>query len=264
MVAVVKVLADASREDEWLRIRRGYISASDIFKLLTHDELYKMRWWKEVWMDDEPEDIFERKRTGEQPTFRDPVAVEWGKVEEDHNRELFEDYSGIMTAECHAFIGHDRWPYLATTLDGFSFVPGEWAGLEAPQMFDNPDHVTAAIEALPRDTRCLLEMKQTSDYGIRPWQVGYGREPMDRSRKSKVIRGKFFKHGPTMPVYYLGQVQTQMALAGFDHNLAVVKGGASHMTAHTYTLRPEWLDILDAVNERVSKPMEEIRRELAA
>lgn len=259
----MRIIADAGKDEElWLRKRRGYITASEIFKLLTHDELATMGWWRESWMDGTVEEIFDSKRTGESPEFKDPVAVEWGKEEEDHNRQLFERYSGIITSECHYFIGHERWRYLATTLDGFSFVPEEWDGLTRPNMFDHPDCVTRAIRRLPVEKRCLLEMKQTSDYGVKPWASGYDREPMGRDRRSKVILGKFQNHPPTMPVYYLSQVQTQMALAGFDWNLAVCKGGASHMEAHSYTLRPEWLDILDAVNARVADTMELIRKDL--
>lgn len=259
----MKILADAWKDEaKWLRKRRGYVSASDIFKLLTHDELVAMRWWRETWMNDTDEELFARKRDGSSPTFKDPVAVAWGRDEEDHNRELFETYSGVITAGCHYFIGHERWPYLATTLDGFVYVPEEWDGLARPEMFDDPDATEKAIARLPRNTRCLLEMKQTSDYGVKPWANGYTREPRDRSGNSKVVRGRFFRHGPTMPVYYLGQVQTQMALAGFDHNLAVVKGGASHMYAHAYRLSEDWLKILDAVNARVADEIVSIRKDL--
>lgn len=259
----MKIIADAWKDEErWLRKRRGYASASDLFKLLTHDELVTMKWWRETWMNDTAEELFERKRNGGSPDFKDPVAVEWGKAEEDHNRILFETYSGIITSECHYFIGHERWPYLATTLDGFAYVPSEWDGLVRPEMFDDPDATEKAIARLPRDTRVLLEMKQTSDYGVKPWANGYTREPVDRQRNSKITRGRFYRHGPTMPVYYLGQVQTQMALAGFEYNLAVVKGGASHMYAHAYRLSEEWLTILDAVNARVADTLESIRKEL--
>ncbi len=253
----MKILADAGDEENWLHQRRGYISASDIFKLLTHDELCIMGWWKESWMADTEEEIFERKLDGSSPDFKDPVAVAWGKVEEDHNRELFENYSGIITRGCHSFIGHGRWPYLSTTLDGFSFVQDEWQGLYMPEMIDDPQSMTRAILRLPRNERCLLEMKQTGEYSMNAWTKGYNA----RTRRS-IILGEFVAHPPTCPVYYLAQVQTQMALAEFDWNLAVVKGGASHMAAHSYKLRPVWLDILDAVNSRVAKRMESIRKEL--
>lgn len=261
----MKILADAWKDEEaWLWKRRGYVSASDIFKLLTHEELVAMGWWRETWMEGDLDDILEAKLTGAQPDFSNPCAVEWGKSEEDHNRELFEKYSGIMTAECHYFIGSERWKYLATTLDGFSFVPPEWDGVARPEMFHQVEDVSRSILQLPRDTRCLLEMKQSSEFSGKCWFDGYKSEPRDRQRRSKVSRGKFVKYGPTMPVYYLGQVQTQMALAGFDWNLAVVKRGASYMTSHAYKLDPTWLKILDAVNARVAEPLEELRRQLNA
>jgi hypothetical protein len=261
----MKILADAwKNEEEWLWKRRGFISASDIFKLLTHDELCSMGWWREGWMDGDLDEILRMKRDGTSPKFKDEVAVLWGRDEEDHNRKLFERYSGIVTAECHYFVGNDRWKFLATTLDGFSFVPSEWDGLARPEMFDAPENVTRAIRQLPRETRCLLEMKQTSDYGVSPWADGYSREPRDRGGNSKIILGRFQKHGPTMPVYYLGQVQTQMALSGFHWNLAVVKGGASHMHAHAYPLSDTWLGILDAVNDRIAPHIEQLRKDLNA
>jgi hypothetical protein len=47
----MKIIADAWKDEElWLRKRRGYLSASDIFKVLTHDELVAMGWWRETWM----------------------------------------------------------------------------------------------------------------------------------------------------------------------------------------------------------------------
>lgn len=261
----MKILADAWKDEEaWLWKRRGYISASDIFKLLTHDELVTMGWWRESWMDGDLDDVLRMKRDGTSPDFKDPVAVMWGREEEDHNRQRFEQYSGIMTAECHYFIGHDRWKYLATTLDGFSYVPGEWDGLARPEMFNKPEDVIASIRHLPRDRRCLLEMKQSSEFSGKCWFDGYTREPRDRQGRSKVVLGQFTPKAPTMPIYYLGQVQTQMALAGFEHNLAVVKRGASYMTSHAYDLNPAWLEILDAVNDRVAKPIEQLRKDLNA
>ena len=259
----MRILADAWKDEAlWLRKRRGYVTASEIFKLLTHEELCAMEWWRESWMDETTEDLLERKRTGESPEFKDPVAVEWGKEEEDHNRQIFERYSGIITSECHYFIGHDRWPYLATTLDGFAYVGEEWDGLARANMFDSPEYVERAVRALPTDTRCLLEMKQTSDWGAKSWLNGYLREPRSRDRKSKVILGKFSPKPPTMPIYYLPQVQTQMAIAEFDYNLGVVKAGASHMHAHTYKADFRWPLILDDVNARVAETMEEIREGL--
>jgi hypothetical protein len=202
------------------------------------------------------------KLDGTSPDFSNPCAVEWGKHEEDHNRELFERYSGIMTAECHYFIGSERYPFLATTLDGFAFVPEEWNGVARPEMFHQVEDVSRSLLQLPRGQRTLLEMKQSSEFSGKCWFDGYKTEPRDRQRRSKVSLGAWKKYGPTMPVYYLGQVQTQMALAGFDWNLAVVKRGASYMTSHAYKLNPTWLKILDAVNARVAGPIEQLRKEL--
>lgn len=258
----MKILEDAKNEEAWLWKRRGYISASDIFKLLTHDELVTMGWWRESWMDGTAEDIYRMKLDGSSPDFANPCAVEWGKFEEDHNRQLFTDYAGLMTAGCHSFLGSDRWPFLATTLDGFVYVGDEWDGLERPEMFVDAEATEAAIRALPVNERCLLEMKQAGEYSFKCWLNGYSREPMGRDRRSKVTLGKFVKHPPTMPVYYLSQVMTQMAIAGFEHNLAVGKGGASNLAAHAYTLSPDWLDILDAVNDRVAERMTTIRKAL--
>lgn len=261
-MAKTRILADASNEAEWLCVRRGYITASDIFKLLTHDELVEMGWWKESWMEDTPEDIFHRKVTGESPEFGNPVAVLWGQKEEDHNREIFQKYSGVPTWGSHALIQNERWPYLATTLDGYVYVPDYWTDLEHPEMFQDPEAVRKAIRALPQNEASLLEMKQTGEWSGKAWFDGYSREPMDRQKNSKVVLGEFRKKGPTMPVYYLPQVQTQMAITGIKKNIAVVKRGASDMTAHTYKLRREWLDILDNINSRYADQMEEVRKQL--
>lgn len=208
------------------------------------------------------DDILSLKLTGGQPEFRDPVAVLWGQKEEDHNRELFTKYSGVATTGCHAMLGHERWPYLATTLDGFIWRPIQWSSVEHPEMFDKPEQVNDAIGALEPGQQYILEMKQTSEYGIGSWMRGYTKEPVDRSKKSKVILGKFRPTPPTMPVYYLSQIHTQMAIAGFERAIAVVKGGASHMTAHAHDLLPIWPTILDNLNKRVEGPILELRKQL--
>ena len=266
------IIADAQKDlDGWLEIRRRYITASDIFKLLNEAQLRGMGWWRESWMDGGLEDMIEAKLSGEKPDFASKPSVLWGQSEEDHNRLLFSEYSGLQTWGCHYFVGNERWPYLATTLDGFSFREDTWEDLAKPEMFggrsgyndiSTADQVRSAIKALPVEQKCLLEMKQTGEFSGKAWFNGYSKEPVDRSRKSKVIRGEFVPHGPTMPVYYLGQVQTQMAITGVGYNIAVVKCGASYMTAHTYKANPRWLKVLDQVNEKVAESVEQLRKDL--
>lgn len=252
----LKVVADAANEDEWLYRRRGYITASDIFKLLTHDELCTFGWYKEKWMDDTPDDVFHRKVTDEKPDFKNPVAVLWGQKEEDHNRELFSLYSGVPTWGSHTLLACDRWKYIATTLDGYCFIPPVWEDLEHPEMFEDADQVRTAIRNMPVGQASLLEMKQTSEFGVKSWLKGKSK------MNSTVTLGEFVPSGPGMPVYYLPQVQTQMAIAGLDHNLAVVKGGASTLTAHAYALDPRWLDVLDSIDERFGPRIEEVRNQI--
>jgi len=129
-------------------------------------------------------------------------------------------------------------------------------------MFVDPEYVERAIRRLPRGERCLLEMKQGGEFSTKAWANGYDREPRGRDRKSKVILGKFTKHPPTCVIYYHAQIQTQCALAGFDWNLAVCKGGASALYSHSYQAEGKWLNILDAVNDRVADDMTTIRKEL--
>lgn len=268
----MKIVADARKDEEaWLEARRRFITASDIFKILTDFQLDSMGWWKESFMKEGLEEALHNKLTRSSPEFSDPVAVKWGQVEEDHNRERFSEYSGIPTWGCHYLVGAERWPHLATTLDGFGLVEAEWEGLASPEMFggkrgfsafSTEEQVVRAIDKLPREERFLVEMKSTSEWGGKAWFSGYDREPKDRAKKSKVVAGTYNDKPPGAPVYYRGQIQTQMAFTGIPWNLAVVRSGHSHMTAHAYRANKRWEMILDEVEALVAEPVDELRREI--
>jgi len=262
------IIADPSTDgdDFWKYQRRRHLTASDIFKFLPGDVLLDKGWWIESWMARDSDgtqrnmnwatrQTLERKREDFEITFRDPVAVKWGQVEEDHNRELFEKYAGVKTRGTHTLVKNDRWPYLAASLDGYIKKPEGWTGIANPEMFDKPAQVSAALDRLGHDTY-LLEMKQTSDFGSAHWLNGKKTEPRN------IIAGNFRPQPPSVPVYYRAQVLTQMAIREIPTAVAVVKAGASHMTAHTMQLDLDWPEILDTINEEVSEEMESIRKDI--
>lgn len=252
------IIADPETDGEefWKYQRRRHLTASEIFKFLPEDILNRYGWWVESWMgEDRQRETLNLKRTGGQPDFRDPVSVLWGQMEEDHNRQLFEKYAGVHTKGSHGLIKNDRWPYLAATLDGYIKVPRDWTGLANPKMFDRPGQVIDALESVGQAT-ALLEMKQTSDFGVAVWQKGKKTPP------KKIIAGAFTPQPPGIPVYNQPQVLTQMAIRSIHASVAVVKGGASHMTAHAMHLPLDWPAVLDIVNDEVAEVMEEIREEL--
>ena len=264
------VIADPETdgEDFWKFQRRRHLTASDVFKFIPRDVLLERGWHVESWMARDVDgaqqnmnwvrrDVFNRKMTGGSIKFKDPVAVLWGQKEEDHNRELFTRYSGVTTTGSHSMIKNERWPYLTCTLDGFIEVPKEWTTLAHPEMFDKPRQVQAALEQV-RGKEALLEMKQTSDFGWTHWHLGKKTEPKN------IVDGIFRPCGPSVPVYYRPQVLTQMAIMGVDLNVAVVKAGASHMTAHTMELDLDFLDVLDIINEQVKDDILQIREALDA
>jgi hypothetical protein len=262
-------LADQGESEEaWLLARRQYVTASDICKLMTPEEMSQFGLWLEDWMwkdgasrvrdqDWVIGDLFDRKLHDTPIKFKDPVAVQWGRKEEDHNRLLFQEYAGVDTDGCHTLLGNTRWPYLACTLDGFLRLPEGWDGVPCPEMFDKPKQVTQALLRLRGVDTSLLEMKQTSDYGVSAWIKGKKTAP-----RSRVVIGSFSPQPPSIPVYTRPQVWTQMAIAGYEDNVAVVKGGASHMTAHHARLDDRWLGLLDSVNERVEEKILYIREAL--
>ncbi len=263
------IIADQDDDEEfWQYQRRRHITASDIFKFLPGDILIDLGWCVESWFGKDHEgnqhnmswvrrDVLGRKRTGTELQFRDPVAVKWGQKEEDHNRELFGKYSGAMTEGSHALIKDDRWEYLAGSLDGYLALPAKWDAFEDVdvEMFDHPGQVVSALQSVNEGETVLLEMKQTSDWGISTWTKGKKKEPAH-------IAGMFRPQPASIPVYYQAQMQTQMAIRGIHKNIGCVKGGASHMTAHMLRMDIEWPKILDIVNDVVKEEMESIRKEL--
>jgi len=263
------LLADQDDDEEfWQYQRRRHITASDIFKFLPGDILIELGWWVEGWMGKDHEgnqhnmnwvrrDVLDRKLTGRELKFRDPVAVKWGQKEEDHNRELFGEYTGAMTEGSHALIKDDRWEYIAGSLDGYLALPKGWSmEYVADEMFDKPGHVISALQEVHEGETVLLEMKQTSDWGISQWMGGKRNEPKN------ILAGLFRPQPASPPVYYQAQMQTQMAIRGIHKNIGCVKGGASHMTAHMLRMDLDWPKVLDIVNVSVKDEMEKIREEI--
>lgn len=265
------IIADMDDDkDFWKYQRRRHITASDIFKFLPRDVLMEMGWWMEAWMGKDHEgnqhnlnwvrrDVLDRKLTGRELEFRDPVAVKWGQEEEDHNRELFGKYTGAMTEGSHALIKDDRWEYLAASLDGYLALPKGWDMDQVrTEMFDAPGQVISALQGVNEGETVLLEMKQTSDWGLIQWFKGKRNEPKN------ILAGMFQPHPASIPIYYQAQMQTQMAIRGIHKNIGCVKGGASHMTAHMLRMDIDWANILDIVNATVAEEMDKIRKEIDA
>ena len=172
------------------------------------------------------------------------ATMSHGSYDEDHNRVKFSKMTGLRTRACHYMVGHPRWPYLATTLDGMIHRPTR-------DLVQELDYTTqpALIEELvalltfaPTPVG-LLEMKQTNMFGARTW-LGL--------LKSGAPAG--------VPFYYHGQVQSQMHFTGIPWAVGAGQCGVGDMTGHYLAVDPNVADILDRLNEEVAEPLEEVRR----
>ena len=260
------VLANQDDDDAlWQEQRRKYLTGSDMFKFVPPDVLMQRGWWVEQWIarTDDGEDrnlhwaqqeVFRRKMTGEDIEFKNPQQVHWGRYMEEIYRKAFSEFSGLPTISDHRLYHNERWPYLATSLDGWVMRPTDWTALEQPEMFTNPDAVTEAILELPEGEWSLLEIKTTSDFGVKKWVSGTRTKP-----RSKIIAGRFAPMDAGVPVYYIPQVLTQMAIRGTTTSLALVHGGMSTMTCHAMHLDDEWLDVMDRINDHAKPQLDLIR-----
>jgi len=259
------IIADQAQDEEhWKMQRRKHLTSSDIFKFLPNDILQQLGWYMEGWFAKDSsghmhdvewvrDEVWAQKLEGTQPTFGDPTKVLWGQAEESHFRDRFAEYSGVFVKETHALWGHERWPYLAASLDAYVVRPDDWDGLEREEMFEYPNQVFKAVKDLLPGEKQLLEMKTTSDFGVTQWVKG------KRSTKSKIINGRFAPSPPGPPCYYIAQALTECAIRAKSQCILVVQGGISHMTAHTIDFDPAWLTVLDIVNEEVSNKVEGLR-----
>lgn len=187
------ILADQDDDDaKWQEERRKYLTGSDIFKFVPEDVLMERGWWVEQWIarTEQGEDrnlhwarqeVFRRKMTGEDIEFSNPQQVHWGRYMEEIYRKAFTEFSGLPTMADHRLYHREQWPYLATSLDGWVMRPPGWKALERPEMFTNPETVTEAILELPEGDWSILEVKTTSDFGVKKWISGTRSKPAVRS-----------------------------------------------------------------------------------
>lgn len=262
--AILKLADQDSNEEAWRKQRRLFLTSSDLFKFVPEDVLFERGWWVEQWMartDDgvdqnlhwARQEVMRRKMTGEEPNFGNPCQVHWGRYMEEVYRYSFDEFAGITTEPSHALYHNERWPYLATSIDGWCDYPPGWEGLRKPEMFVNPDGVIEAITSLDYGMN-LLEIKTTSDFGIKMWTSGKKTQP-----RSKIIAGRFTPQPPSIPIYYRPQVLTQMAILDIPKCLVVGHGGMSTMVAYTMEFDPEWYEVLDRINEAVKPQLDLIR-----
>lgn len=212
-------------KEHWLRERKSLVTASDVAMLLG-----KSPWGTR-------EDLLQRKLD---PNFelQPSGPMEFGTRDEDHNRLVFSDLSGISTVGSHQILLRSRkWPHLGATLDGFFFKP---VGVDKEYYYCFPEnHLGLLEEELVSNMRLpfgCLEMKQTEIYNNKKWG----------GTKSAVSE---------YPEHYGIQVHTQLAVSGLDTGLLVCKLGTSRMV-----VRPIYEDPL--LNEEIGEAVEEFWSEL--
>lgn len=249
------ILGDARDEPKWKRLRREYLSASDLICFLTSGEMNHYGWERKKWMR-YPDDILEEKRSAKERKFgKNPVeeaeakARMWhGRENEDHNRRKIVGKSlGLTSRGCHLMIGNERWPYLSATLDGLVHVPTREPvlDLEGTTRPDLARELLAEIEFAPTPIG-LIELKQTNMFGAYAW-LGKLKSGAD----------------PTIPGYYQCQMQTQMALSEIPWNIAPAQCGVGDWVTHFLDQDPDFADILDRINDAVADDLQDIRDALA-
>lgn len=212
-------------KEHWLDQRKSLVTASDVAMLLG-----KSPWGTR-------EDLMLRKLD---PNFSlDPSGpMEFGSRDEDHNRRVFSDLTGIATiGSSNIILRSHKYPHLGATLDGFFFKP---MGIEREYHFCFPGNNLSLLESDIQSNMRLpfgcLEMKQTEIFSKKKWGCTKDSEDL-------------------YPEHYGIQCHTQMAVSGLDTNLLVCKLGTSRMV-----VRPIYEDPL--LNEEIGESVEEFWSEL--
>lgn len=233
------IICDDRDEDLWHAARRFYLTASD---------LYTFGGLGDAWWPGSKTEILDEKVFGIPKQFGgdDPVKQEivhrkmaHGWFNEENNRRKFSHFSKLRTRPAHYLITHERWPWLAATLDAL-IEPPKRAETIIPDVFTDPAHVQSIRDRMvfAAQGTGICELKQTENKAsYRNQWFGY------TNRKGAWVPG----YGPA---YNQPQVQAQMHITGCRWAVLVGQIGAIHMQAHLFERDESFAEWLDIINEK--------------
>ena len=219
---------------EWHDERRKRVTGSDIASWIGIAPSY----W------DDKQAILERKLMGVDKEF-DPKTVRrmaHGVEREALGLELTGKLFGYPTARYSYLITHERWPYLAATLDGLLFP---WVGVGPDvRLTSQPERalqMLAEIDALLPKEPVLTEIKVS-----------------DSGHRYKEKSGDYAGSRPWVdfcPDYHLAQVQTGLWMTGLDTGLLSGFLGGDELLPWVVRRSESWMEILDAVNAEAEQEL---------
>ena len=235
-MTMVSKAADAKEDfDHWKKVRRNYLTSSDMFTWL---EVGIPDWWG-----DTREDILHSKVTGEDKEFdtETETSIAHGSYDEEHIQEKFGYAVGCGVEPHNGLYVNNRWPYLAASIDGFGFPTPE-AELH-PELFQSRAMCKKLRRHIDREgVRFITEVKKSTST---KWQ----RE---------------------VPEYYITQVKTQLAIMEIPYAIimadTVARGKKMKwrqfwdMRAYVIEADPAWPALLDEIDKEFEDALDIARR----
>ena len=114
-----EIIGDSSRREEWLKLRRTGIGASDAPAILGASP------WAS------PVSVYADKIDADAPIEAESEVQEWGRILEPVILEHFETTTGRSIVPAGELLRSTRWPMMLATLDGWHIDSCPWQPVEA-------------------------------------------------------------------------------------------------------------------------------------
>lgn len=232
-MAITK-LGDAQEDfDAWKKVRRSYLSSSEMFSWLDDTP----NWWS-----DGPDDVLDGKR-GIEKTF-DPeteTTIAHGTFDEQNIQAKFGYAVGCNVAPDNGFFVNDRFPGIGASIDGFG-SPWNYNMPLLKIPYDEPE----VHPELSQDRTLFPHLREYIDYT--------GEQFITEVKKSLSV--KWMKE---VPEYYVSQVKTQLSVLEMPYAIIMaetVKKGDTQKWRQFWDFRAyiiERDDAWDRVLEREGK-----------
>ena len=217
---------------QWHAERRRRVTGSDIASWVGIAPDY----W------DSKEDLLLQKLGGHEKEFDDKTQrrMAHGVEREANALEMTGLVLGYPTARYSYLVTHERWPYLAATLDGLLFP---WVGVEPNLTLTSQKELALEVRSLIQDAGepVLTEIK-VSDSGHR-----YKEKRGDNAGK--------YPWRDFAPDYHLAQVQTGLWMMDLEHGILSGCLGGDDIIPWYIHRSDTWADVLDRVNEEAGKEL---------
>jgi len=228
----IKRVGTADDREEWLELRRNYITASAITGWIGPSALPKKYAW--YFEDNTRESILAEKLEGIDKEFDQcpRISINHGAHDEKCIIEKVGEMLACPEPDNSMFV-NDRWPNVSVTVDAFiGFDPITQPEVEYCQ---DPRQVEATLHGLSRlgkNEKTILEIKKSISVG---WARG------------------------EVPPYYINQVRTQLAVLELDFGVIAAECIFKYprepwrlfwdLRPFIIEQDPAWLTTLDCVNE---------------